>query len=166
MNVVVVGNFDVYQGAITPGFSQTGPWYDFFSGDTLNVASLADQVSLLPGEYHIYTTVKLPKPEFTGMNESSVKVLENGRYSIVYPNPSSGAFTVQFTLNTSLHVMITVSDLYGRPIAGLYDGTLPEGTHSVNWNGLNQNGQKVQSGIYLYKFEAGDHSETGKLIVQ
>ena len=166
MNVVVVGNFDVYQGTITPGFSQTGPWYDFFSGDTLNVANLTDQVSLLPGEYHIYTTVKLPKPQFTGIDEPSITTQKNGRYSIVYPNPSSGGFTIQFTLNTPLQIRITVSDLYGRPVAGLFDGKVADGTHTITWNGLDHNGQKVSPGMYLYKFDAGDHSETGKLIIQ
>jgi hypothetical protein len=166
MNVVVVGNFDVYQGTITPGFSQTGPWYDFFSGDTVNVANLTDQVSLLPGEYHIYTTVKLPKPQFTGMNETAITAQQNGRFSLVYPNPSSGAFTIQFTLSTPLQIRITVSDLYGRPVAGLFDGKVADGTHTVTWNGLDHNGQKVSPGMYLYKFEAGDHSETGKLIVE
>jgi 1,4-alpha-glucan branching enzyme len=166
MNVVVVGNFDVYQGTITPGFSQTGQWYDFFTGDTLNVANLTDQVSLLPGEYHIYTTVKLPKPQFTGIGDPTIRVQQNGRYSLVYPNPSSGAFTIQFTLSTPLQIRITVSDLYGRPVAGLFDGKVADGMHTVTWNGLDHNGQKVSPGMYLYKFEAGDHSETGKLIVQ
>ena len=166
MNVVVVGNFDVYQGTITPGFSQTGPWYDFFGGDTLNVVSLSDQITLLPGEYHIYTTVKLPKPQFTGVDENAITAQKNGRYSLVYPNPSSGSFTIQYTLNTPLHVRITVSDMFGRPVAGLFDGKIAEGTHTVIWSALNLNGQKVPSGMYLYKFEAGDHSETGKLIVQ
>jgi len=166
MNVVVVGNFDVYQGTITPGFSQTGPWYDFFGGDTLNVVSLSDQITLLPGEYHIYTTVKLPKPQFTGIDEPGITAQQNGRYSLVYPNPSSGSFTIQYTLNTPLHIRITVSDMFGRPVAGLFDGKVSEGMHTVTWNGMNLNGQKVPSGMYLYKFEAGDHSETGKLIVQ
>ncbi len=166
MDVVVVGNFDVYQGTIAPGFSQTGPWYDFFGGDTLNVASLSDQISLLPGEYHIYTTVKLPKPEFTGIDETPITTHQNGKYTLVYPNPSSGAFTIQFTLTTLLHVRIMVSDIYGRPVAALFDGKVSEGTHSLTWNGTNLNGQKVSSGMYIYRFEAGNYSETGKLIVQ
>jgi 1,4-alpha-glucan branching enzyme len=166
MNVVVVGNFDVYQGNITPGFSQTGQWYDFFGGDTLNVASLSDQISLQPGEYHIYTTVKLPKPQFTGVDNPGSAVNQDGRYSLVYPNPSSGAFTIQYKLITPLYVRITVSDIYGTTIAVLFDGKVNNGTHTVIWNGLDYSSQKVSAGMYLYKFEAGDHTEIGKLIVQ
>jgi hypothetical protein len=165
MNVVVVGNFDVYSGNVVPGFSQTGSWYDFFGGDTLNVTSLTNPITLQPGEYHLYTTVKLPKPAFTGLDEHGV-IQQNGNYSIVYPNPSSGDFTIQFKLNNPLHVRITVSDLFGRPIIALLNGNLSEGTHYITWNGSNQKGQRVQPGMYLYKFEAGDSTETGKLIVQ
>jgi hypothetical protein len=166
MNVVVVGNFDVYQGAVTPGFSQTGPWYDFFGGDTLNVATLSDQLTLQPGEYHIYTTVKLPKPQFTGIDETSINAKQNGRYSFVYPNPSSGVFNIQYTLDNPLHVLISVSDMIGRPVVGLLDAKVDQGTHTVVWNGLDHNGQKVSRGLYLYKFDAGDHYEVGKLIVE
>jgi 1,4-alpha-glucan branching enzyme len=166
MNVVVVGNFDVYQGTITPGFSQTGPWYDFFGGDTLNVANLTDQVTLQPGEYHIYTTVKLPKPQFTGIDDPAKGSKQEGRYSLAYPNPSSGAFTIQYTLNTPLHVRITVSDIYGRPIAVVLDGKVDNGIHTVIWNGLDYSGQKACPGMYLYKFDAGGHTEIGKLIIQ
>ncbi len=166
MNVIVVGNFDVYQGNITPGFSQTGPWYDFFGGDTLNVSSLSDQISLQPGEYHIYTTIKLPKPQFTGVDDIGSAVKQDGRYSLVYPNPSSGAFTIQYKLITPLQIRITVSDIYGRTIAVLFDGKVDKGTHTVIWNGLDYSGQKVSQGLYMYKFDAGDHTEIGKLIVQ
>jgi len=166
MNVVVVGNFDVYQGAIVPGFNQTGPWYDFFGGDTLNVTTLTDQITLQPGEYHIYTTKKLPKPLFTGIDEASITANQNGRYSIAYPNPSFGEFTIQYSLETPAQVKITVSDLYGRFIAGLFDGKEAKGTHTVQWNGIDLNGKKVSHGMYLYHFIAGDHIETGKLIIQ
>jgi 1,4-alpha-glucan branching enzyme len=166
MDVVVVGNFDVYQGNITPGFSQTGPWYDFFGGDTLNVTTLSDQISLQPGEYHIYTTVKLPKPQFTGINDASSATKQDGEYLLVYPNPSSGAFTIQYIIDIPLHARITVSDIYGRPVAILLDGKADKGTHTVIWNGLDDRGQKVSPGMYIYNFDAGDHSETGKLIVQ
>jgi hypothetical protein len=166
MDVVVVGNFDVYQGTITPGFSQTGPWYDFFGGDTLNVNTLTDQISLQPGEYHIYTTVKLPKPQFTGIDDAPDATKQDREYTLVYPNPSSGAFTIQYIIDTPLHVRITVSDIYGRPVTVLLDGKTDSGTHTVIWNGLDDKGQKVSPGMYLYKFDAGDHSEIGKLIVQ
>jgi glycosidase len=166
MNVVVVGNFDINQGNIVPGFSQAGPWYDFFSGDTLNVASVSDPISLVAGEYHIYTTVKLTKPEFTGIGEPGTNLLPDGKNILVYPNPSAGNFILKFTMGTAQYVSITVTDLYGRLITNLINDKMTAGTHTLTWNGRDRNDQKVSSGIYLYKFETGNHTETGKLIVQ
>ena len=50
MNVVVIGNFDVNQGSIVPAFNHTGKWYEFFTGDSLDVTSLTASVELAAGE--------------------------------------------------------------------------------------------------------------------
>jgi len=58
-NVMVVGNFDVatQTGAVT--FPSTGTYYDYLSGTTINVATALTSVTLQPGEYHIYSSVRL-----------------------------------------------------------------------------------------------------------
>jgi hypothetical protein len=91
MNVTVAGNFDVIAGDIIPGFPNTGTWYDYFSGDSLVVTDLSAVIPLDPGEYHIYTSVKLPKPVFTGINGPGS---EGWRATLVYPNPATGIVQV------------------------------------------------------------------------
>ncbi len=94
MDVVIIGNFDVYGGSIVPGFYNTGTWYDYFTGDSLVVSSTSDPVNLLAGEYHLYTSKKLPKPLFTGLDEP-LPFLENGDDNLViYPNPASDHITL------------------------------------------------------------------------
>lgn len=66
MNVYVVANFDVVSRTVTPAFPHTGNWFNYFSGgQSLTVTSPAAQINLLPGEFRLYTDVKLPatKPE-------------------------------------------------------------------------------------------------------
>jgi 1,4-alpha-glucan branching enzyme len=65
MDVVVIGNFDIKVGNIVPNFNQTGIWYDYFTGTTINVTDLTATITLNPGEYHIYTTKALPVPEIS-----------------------------------------------------------------------------------------------------
>ena len=60
--VTIIGNFDVVAQNITPYFQRTGAWYDYLSGQTINVANTTDQIFLQPGEYHIYTGIQLPVP--------------------------------------------------------------------------------------------------------
>jgi 1,4-alpha-glucan branching enzyme len=58
-DVEVVGNFDVVSGVATVTFPATGTWYDNISGSTLAVTSTATSLTLAPGEYHVYSNVKL-----------------------------------------------------------------------------------------------------------
>jgi 1,4-alpha-glucan branching enzyme len=56
-NVVVIGNFDVINQVANIDFPQNGQWIDFISGGTINVSGTVTK-TLLPGEYHIYSTHK------------------------------------------------------------------------------------------------------------
>ncbi|MCZ4694735.1 T9SS C-terminal target domain-containing protein [Ancylomarina euxinus] len=62
MDIRVIANFDVKSGSITPNFSKTGTWFDYFSGNEISVSDISMNVNLAAGEYHIYTTKQLDKP--------------------------------------------------------------------------------------------------------
>ncbi len=63
MDAYIIGNFGVTQLTANQSFSRTGWWYDYFSGDSVNVTSLTENITLEPGDFRIYTTTKLPTPE-------------------------------------------------------------------------------------------------------
>ena len=87
MNVVVVGNFDVEAGEVSGEFPHTGWWYDYFTGDSLNVKAVNDMISLEAGEYHLFTDVRLQTPDIgTGIIDHPGSDLP---YRLnVYPNPA------------------------------------------------------------------------------
>ena len=63
MNVVIAGNMDVAGLTMAPGFPSAGQWYDYFSGETVNITDPANQsFSFAPGEYRVFTSVQQPKP--------------------------------------------------------------------------------------------------------
>jgi 1,4-alpha-glucan branching enzyme len=62
MDIRIIGNFGLSEGSISANFSKTGTWYDYFSGQEVNVTSTDAGISLQAGEYHIYTTKQLTKP--------------------------------------------------------------------------------------------------------
>ncbi len=70
MDVRIIGNFDVIEQSSDPSFSRTGWWYDYFTGDSVDVTDVHGLIPLGPGAYRIYTTRKLSKPEITaGIDE-------------------------------------------------------------------------------------------------
>jgi hypothetical protein len=90
MNVCIVGNFDVTGIDMIPGFQQTGPWYDYFTGAEINVTDLGASMYFEPGEWHIYTDEELEVPD-TG---NGIVTSTESEF-ILYPNPTNSIVTIQ-----------------------------------------------------------------------
>ena len=87
MDVRIIGNFDVENLAVNPSFSKTGWWYSYFEGDSINVSDLQGTISLAPGEYRLFTSKRLVKPDITA-DRRNFRAKENKLQ--VYPNPVKG----------------------------------------------------------------------------
>ncbi|HTX88706.1 MAG TPA: alpha-amylase family glycosyl hydrolase [Bacteroidales bacterium] len=164
MDAEIIGNFNVWAGNIVPGFTRTGMWYDYFTGDSLDVSSVSDPVSLEPGEYHLYTTKRLVKPIFTGIG-GTVSPASGPGFLTIYPNPSSKVTRILYSIGEPARVKISICDLSGREIAVLTDGLQTAGTHEISWDHTNLTGQTVAPGIYFCSFLSAGHREIRKIIV-
>ena len=80
-----------------------------------------------------------------------------------YPNPFNPSTTIAFELPVAGGVSLTVFDLLGREIAMLYRGDLPAGAHSLQWDGKNEGGLGVGSGVYIYRLEANGFVQSRKM---
>ncbi len=82
MDAVTLANFRVINSDINPKFQRTGIWYDYFSGDSLDVTDTQNKLTFGPGEYRIYTSVRITPPNgfITGIRNLDVQNIE------VYPN--------------------------------------------------------------------------------
>jgi flagellar hook assembly protein FlgD len=65
------------------------------------------------------------------------------------PNPASGAARIGFVLPERQHVKVGVYNVAGRLVSTLVNAPAEPGKHVVTWNGLDDRGQKVPSGVYL-----------------
>lgn len=68
-----------------------------------------------------------------------------------YPNPFNPITTVRFNLNTQQNLKLTIHNALGQLVKILYSGPKNAGPHSFNWDGTNNKGQNVGSGIYFYR---------------
>ncbi len=82
-----------------------------------------------------------------------------------YPNPFNSGTTVKFSLQETANVRLTVYNVLGRQVQTLVDGSLPAGDYQVYWDGADVGGNTVSTGIYFYRFEAGDVVETRKMVM-
>ncbi|MGV6832780.1 MAG: alpha-amylase family glycosyl hydrolase, partial [bacterium] len=71
IDVILVGNFDLTTKTIAPQFTKTGTWYEYFSGQQKTVTDVNEVLTLAPGEYRMYSSVKLLDPRGGTANDDS-----------------------------------------------------------------------------------------------
>jgi hypothetical protein len=81
-----------------------------------------------------------------------------------YPNPFNPTTTIHFTLPKSEETHLAIYDILGRRVRTLIEGVTSHGVHEITWDGADDMGKVVPTGIYFYKLQAGTQSETKKLI--
>lgn len=82
-----------------------------------------------------------------------------------YPNPFNPKTIIPFTLNRNNHVVLAVYDILGRKIRTLINEQLPAGEYKFTWNGRDNRGKLVTSGIYFYRLTAGDKQAVKRMIL-
>ncbi|MCP4580602.1 MAG: T9SS type A sorting domain-containing protein [candidate division Zixibacteria bacterium] len=82
-----------------------------------------------------------------------------------YPNPFNATTSISFNLTDAAEIDLSVFDLLGRKVATLASASLPAGSHIYTWSGLDQNGQPVSSGVYLYVLKADDNTFTKRMML-
>ncbi len=80
-----------------------------------------------------------------------------------YPNPFNPSTTLMFSLGRGSHVTLTVHDMAGRVVRTLVDGARDAGEHSVLWDGKNERGGAVATGVYFVKVTSRDGVDTQKI---
>jgi len=160
MDVVILGNFDVYPGEINPEFYSTGKWYDYLSGDSIQVDNTTEPISLQQGEYHVYTSEKIGS---SGLNVSVDEVSDDKQFSTsVYPNPSNKDFKIRITAENPVKGTVSVLNAYGSKVTELYSGKLNPGEHIFEW----RPGKKNASGIYFLRVQTQNDNLVKKLLYQ
>ena len=79
---------------------------------------------------------------------------------VAYPNPFNPEITIEFSVSRDGPVKIEVFNAAGQRLSILVDETLTAGTYKTVWDGLDPNGMRVSSGVYLYRMQAGDFVAT------
>jgi hypothetical protein len=81
-----------------------------------------------------------------------------------YPNPFNPTTTISFTLPQREVVRLSIYDLTGREVRTLVHALHAAGDHSLTWDGRNDAGLVLPSGVYFYRMEAGQYAVTRKLM--
>jgi pullulanase/glycogen debranching enzyme len=158
MNAVVLGNFSVSANSVTPNFQQTGWWYEYFSGDSLNVENAATALSFGAGEYRLYTDKRVTPPSFYTDAEESV-FDENFEW-MVSPNPASDAVTIDLVLKKTAEVGLTFYDATGKQVRSIDMEILPAGQQQLKVD------LGLPSGLFFVAIQVDGSLSVRKLLVK
>ncbi len=86
---LVVGNFDVVSANKAPGFTSNGWWYNYLTGDSLEVTNTSMSMDFAAGDYRIYTNKRIKNPFLADPN-ASINSIKKSTELVIYPNPSNG----------------------------------------------------------------------------
>ena len=82
-----------------------------------------------------------------------------------YPNPFNLSTTIEFTMQRSGTYSLMIFNILGQIVRSWDETPAYPGTHSVEWDGRNDNGEVIASGVYFYRFQAGEFAETKKMVL-
>ena len=114
------------------------------------------------GGRHLYTF------EYTPMSDDD-KALNNNDITMGlignYPNPFNPNTTISFKTTNAGSVVIDVYNIRGQKVSRIFDEYVDKGTHTVHWNGVDDLGREVSSGIYLYQMRTDDFVDTRRMLL-
>ena len=82
-----------------------------------------------------------------------------------FPNPFNSDTVISFSLPRQAAVDLSIYSLTGQQLATLVRGTRTAGQYTVAWDGRDEEGQALASGVYLYRLQTGHNAKTHKLLL-
>jgi glycosidase len=158
-NAVVAGNFNVTAMTVTPGFQHAGTWYDYFSGEAIEVTTTGQQFTYQPGEYHLYFDQAMQGPDTGTVDLKEVMQLFDIDF-LVYPNPASDKVIVGLQLPTTSTVHLEIIDIMGS-VLKVETETVSSGNQVIHFDT-----SALPAGVYILRCSTGQFQGTTRLVIR
>ena len=101
-----------------------------------------------------------------GTDLTSVPLPETFELSQNFPNPFNPSTEIQFTVGKDALVSLNIYDIQGRLVSSLVDNSFySSGSYKITWDGNNQYGTQVPSGMYMYKLVSEHQTVSRKMVL-
>ncbi|RKY75118.1 hypothetical protein DRQ12_12425, partial [candidate division KSB1 bacterium] len=116
------------------------------------------------GGYDVYL-IKTDANGLTSVEEKRpISIPDNFHLTQNFPNPFNSSTTVVYSIPKTTNVELSIYDICGRLIRSLVRGKASAGIYSVRWDGKDNSGKEVGSGVYLYRLRAGQGKGQGDFV--
>jgi hypothetical protein len=147
---------------------QDNPWVHFGIGFDTTVDSIVIRWPL--GDKQVITDLainqyhNIKEPDFTTVETKNAQFVSDYILTQNYPNPFNPTTQIVYNVPTATEVHLAIYDMTGREIVKLADGREQVGQNSISWDGRDNNGKLVSSGVYIYRIKADNFIESKKMV--
>lgn len=162
-------------GFVSPSFGWVAADLAYETTNSGDSWQLVDNVGLLINRFRFYgdtlgyavgrTVYKYTARGPVSVPGHPVGAVSDFRLEQNYPNPFNPTTTISYHLAETVDVELNIYNLSGQRIRTLLSGRKEAGSHSLAWDGKNDVGDEVASGLYLYKLRAGEFFQSHKMIL-
>lgn len=139
-------------------------YWEFSDADSIDATIEDDDEDNSLGKVN-YNPFLTEDPTPVKYNTDRYNYPENFVLLPAYPNPFNPETTIQYSLPEACNVQLTIFNVRGEKIQTLINSHMNAGLQSVRWQGMNDFGEEISSGIYLYHLQAGKFQQTRKLLL-
>ncbi len=160
MNALIIGNFDLQEIEADPAFPSEGTWYEYFTGDSIEVTAVNEFITMQPGEFRLYTSKNIGSANYILTGSEPVYPADDPDPR-VYPNPSPGMMNISISSVPKGRPLVRVLDAQGRLLHDL--GHL---FHSGRPGPVQWRADFLEPGVYFIQVGYGKTLEVIKWIKQ
>jgi hypothetical protein len=150
---------------------QDNPWVHFGIGFETVIDSIVIRWPL--GHKQVFTDLEInqyhdiKEPDYLASVESGETQFSiASEFTLLqnYPNPFNPTTQIMYNVPNASEVHLAIYDMNGREIAKLVDGQQQVGQNNISWDGRDNSGKLVSSGVYIYRIKANDFVESKKMV--
>jgi hypothetical protein len=114
---------------------------------------------------NFYTAWDFDLGQVSAIEDLSGIVIRRPDLKANYPNPFNPATTLTFELPRQMEVKLVIYNVLGQKVYTVLDGMQRAGIHQVLWNGIDESGRPVSSGVYFYQMKTENFEKTLKMVL-
>lgn len=156
-DIVVIGNFDVTAQTSAITFPVEGTWYDYLNGTTFTATGAAQNISLQPGQYHVYVNRNVSNITITppGPGEELTAKL--------FPNPIQAGSILEVNMPQTGKLEVDLFNATGQKIKSIHSGQLASGKHNLP---LYDKINNLPAGTWVLRLQTQQNSIAVKMVIQ
>ena len=152
-----------------------------FSGNVAAFSTQNDSIGVKIGAYGVYDNLQIEDELLIESGQNTVNIsigvgievhVDNSNITPLefalhqnYPNPFNPQTNIKFDLSEKTHTSLAIFNLVGQKVATLISKTMDAGSYSVKWEGLNDNGSALPTGMYIYHLKTSGHHFMKKMVL-